>query len=108
MLADNQTASASECLIGCMLDYGTIDYSDICLAYRGDEAKTFGKGIMQTTYPLIGFNAGAVKLTTARICWPVSKKCIHGVGVLVSDGARTVAEDSDIERELNNAIAVLG
>ncbi len=108
VLADNQTASASECLIGCMVDYGTINYSDICLAYRGGEAKTFGKGIMQTTYPLIGFNGDAVKLTTARICWPVSQKCIHGVGVLPSDGARTVAEDMDSERELIDAIAVLG
>ncbi len=108
VLADNQTASASECLIGCMVDYGTIAYSDICLAYRGSEAKTFGKGIMQTTYPLAGFNGDAVKLTTARICWPVSEKCIHGVGVLATDGARTVTENPDTERELINAIAVLG
>ena len=108
VLADNLTASASECLIGCMVEYGTVGYSDICLAYRGDEARTFGKGIMQTTYPLIGFNGDAVKLTTARICWPVTQKCIHGVGVLPSDGARTVAEHIDSERELIDAIAVLG
>lgn len=107
VLADNQTASASECLIGCMLDYGAIAYSDICLAERDGVAKTYGKGIMQTTYPLAGFNGDAVKLTTARICWPVSKKCIHGVGVLPSDGARTVAENIDTEAELVAAIAVL-
>ena len=107
VLADNQTASASECLIGCMLDYGAIAYTDICLAERGGVAKTYGKGIMQTTYPLAGFNGDAVKLTTARICWPVSKKCIHGVGVLPTDGALTVSENPNAEAELIAAIALL-
>lgn len=108
VLADNQTASASECLIGCMLDYGAIAYTDICLAERDGVAKTYGKGIMQTTYPLAGFSGDAVKLTTARICWPVSKKCIHGVGVLPTDGTLTVAENINAEAELIAAIAVLG
>lgn len=108
VLADNQTASASECLIGCMIDYGAISYQDICLAERNGEAKTFGKGIMQTTYPLLSGNGDAVKLTTARICWPVSKKCIHGVGILPTDGAKTVAENADFEAELVSAIAVFG
>ena len=49
-----------------------------------------------------------MKLTTARICWPVSKKCIHGVGVLPTDGALTVAENINAEAELIAAIAVLG
>ena len=107
VLADNQTASASECLIGCMIDYGALAYSDIYLAYRNGVAKTFGKGIMQTTYPLAGFNGDAVKLTTARICWPLSNKCIHGVGVLESDGAKTVEEYADTEREIEAMVALL-
>jgi len=107
VLADNQTASASECLIGCMVDYGAVSYQDIWLAERNGEARTFGKGIMQTTYSLLSGNGDAVKLTTARICWPLSKKCIHGVGVLPSDGAKTVAEDADVEKELINAISLL-
>ena len=90
-----------------MVDYGAVSYQDIWLAERNGEARTFGKGIMQTTYSLLSGNGDAVKLTTARICWPLSKKCIHGVGVLPSDGAKTVAEDADVEKELINAISLL-
>jgi carboxyl-terminal processing protease len=34
VLADDGTASASEMLLGCMLDYGAIAYNDICLIYN--------------------------------------------------------------------------
>lgn len=107
VLADNYSASASECLIGCMYDYGAISYEDICLAKRGNEAKTFGKGIMQTTFPLSPSQKDAVKLTTARICWPVSGHCIHGRGVLPSDGALVAPENSDFEQELQGCLQVL-
>ena len=50
VLADDGTASASECLIGCMVDYGAVGFEDICLIERGGVAKTYGKGMMQTTY----------------------------------------------------------
>ena len=100
VLADNGTASASECL----MDYGVCGYEDICLSYRGEEAKTYGKGIMQTTYPfgLIG-SVDAIKLTTAKIYWPVSGNCIHGVGVTLENGCKWVAEgvgDGEIEAAL--------
>ena len=44
------------------------------------EYKTYGKGIMQTTYTNV-LTGEAFKLTTAVIRWPVSDICIHGVGV---------------------------
>ncbi len=103
VLADSDSASASECLIGCMVDYGAVEYDDICLAERSGIAKTYGKGIMQTTYPL-GLTGDAVKLTTAKIVWPISKKCIHGVGVTAQDGALTVEENPVWESETNAAI----
>ncbi len=92
VLADNGTASASECLIGAMLDYGAISYADICLSERNGIAKTYGKGIMQTTYPLSIVNPDAVKLTTAKILWPKSENCIHDRGILPEDGCKTVTE----------------
>lgn len=107
VLADSSSASASECLIGCMLDYGTIEYKDICLSTRDNVAKTYGKGIMQTTYPLKLFKPDAVKLTTAKICWPVSGNCIHGRGVLPEDGALTVAENQEKDAEIISAIQTL-
>lgn len=84
VLADENSASASEALIGAMLDYdkksGNNAVSVILSAEAGGKYKTYGKGIMQSTYvnPLTG---EAVKLTTAKIYWPVSGVCIHGVGV---------------------------
>ena len=107
LLADDGTASASECLIGAMLDYGACGYEDICLSYRGGMAKTYGKGIMQSTYPfgLIG-NVDAIKLTTAKIYWPVSGNCIHGVGVTVENGCKTVQEGVG-DAEINAALQLL-
>lgn len=101
VLADNATASASECLIGCMLDYGTISYGDICLLERSGVAKTYGKGIMQTTYPLV-LGGGAVKLTTAEILWPKGN-CINGRGILPADGALTATENDNSEAEISSA-----
>lgn len=107
VLADNGTASASECLMGCMLDYGAISFGDICLSAREGIIKTFGKGIMQTTYPLSVIAGDAVKLTTARICWPKSETCIHGVGILPQNGTKTVEENYQGDLEINAAISLL-
>ena len=106
VLADANSASASECLIGSMLDYGTISYSDICLSERNGQIKTYGKGIMQTTYTL-GFGGDAIKLTTALIRWPLSNNCIHGRGVLPEDGALYVTETGDFEEETALSLAKL-
>lgn len=88
VLADENTASASECLIGALVDYGTVPYRDIFL--RENEqgiAKSYGKGIMQHTY--VALSGAAMKLTVAEIKWP-NGKSIHGVGVVPADGATPV------------------
>ena len=64
-------------------------------------AKTYGKGIMQTTYELIG--GGAFKLTTAQIMWPDNKTCIHKKGIIANQ--ENAVEPSDA---ISRAIAVLG
>ena len=109
LLADGDSASASECLIGCMLDYGAITYADICLTEYNGTAKTFGKGIMQTTEYLDIFKGDAIKLTTAKILWPLSENCIHDRGVTFDDGTKKVAQDFRGDNELINALnALLG
>ncbi len=107
VLADIGSASASECLIGSMVDYGAIGYDDICLVEREGVAKTYGKGIMQETHVLSYIRQDAIKLTTATIHWPLSYHCIHDRGVLPEDGAQTVAEDYVFERETVAAIEKL-
>lgn len=103
VLADSNTASASEALMGCMIDYGATEYGDICLSERNGVAKTYGKGIMQTTFPVL-INDGAIKLTTAEIKWPVSGNCIHGRGILPEDGTKTVEQDYTADAEIVAAI----
>lgn len=107
VLADESTASASEALMGCMLDYGAISYGDICLSERGGQAKTFGKGIMQTTFPFGLLHTDAIKLTTARLRWPVSYQCIHGRGIVAADGTKTTAENYARDAEITTAIEKL-
>ncbi len=91
VLADEHTASASECLIGALVDYKAVAFSDIYL--HQDEsgvAKTYGKGIMQTHYE--NSNGSTLKLTSAEIFWPKSNKSIHGVGVTPqNDGAIAIS-----------------
>ncbi len=104
VLANRNTASASECLIGAMLTYGdrfSSDGSDLIIEKNAnDVAKTFGKGIMQTTYVLA--NGGAYKLTTGRVLWPDKKTCIHGTGIIASGENAVSKADA-----LNRAIQVI-
>lgn len=87
-MADENTASASECLIGAMVDYGAISYGDIYLRKTDDgTAHSYGKGVMQSTY--VTLQGDAFRLTTAQIFWP-NGKTIHGVGVTEGDGANAV------------------
>ena len=83
VLANENTASASEVLIGAMLDYDTQNKVTVVIeGHIEDEQtvfRTYGKGIMQTTYRYA--DGSAVKLTTAKVFWPVSNRCIHGVGL---------------------------
>ncbi len=106
VLADSGTASASECLIGCMIDYGAIEYKNICLAEREGVAKTYGKGIMQETRLVNIIKQDALKLTTAEIFWPKGSS-IHDRGVLPQDGTLTIVENFDYEEETRQAIEKL-
>ncbi len=85
LLADENTASASECLIGALVSYGTVDYGGIFLREQKDgTAKTYGKGIMQSHYT--DPNGNVLKLTSAEVFWP-NGRSIHGTGVTKADGA---------------------
>lgn len=95
VLANCNTASASEALMGAMIDYGTIGYEDIYLAEIDGTAKTYGKGIMQTTYPNV-LTGEAIKLTTAKIYWP-NGNSIHDIGILPDDGAVAVTMSGYVE-----------
>ena len=92
VIANQNTASASECLLGALLTYGELVSSNdkVILEENGGVAKTFGKGIMQTTYMLL--NGGAFKLTTAKIYWPDQTTSIHGKGFL--DGTAASKENA--------------
>lgn len=84
ILANENSASASEALIGAVLDYDKDNIVNVILdasVLTGEVVyKTYGKGIMQSTYDNI-LTGEAIKLTTAKIYWPKSNKSIHGVGV---------------------------
>ena len=118
VLADSGTASASECLIGCMVDYGAVGFENIYLSERVAQKtengvlktytqyKTYGKGIMQSYFSRDLFSVSeTLKLTTAEVQWPVSGKCIHGIGVTQADGAKTVVENFLADGEIQAAIS---
>ncbi|MBQ9081821.1 MAG: hypothetical protein IJY26_04225 [Clostridia bacterium] len=96
VLVNQNTASASEALLGVMLDYGTIDYEDIFLAQIGDSARSYGKGIMQSTYSNV-LTGEAVTLTTATLHWPISNTCIQDRGILPEDGAVAVPSNGYVD-----------
>lgn len=100
VLANSNTASASECLIGAMLYYGDANFSmdRLLITYNSDRQNfsTFGKGIMQTTYTLP--SGGALKLTTAKLFQPDLATCIHGVGIKQTNELNQVADSTALLR----------
>ena len=120
-LANNGTASASEALLGALICYGALDYSDIYLSEYGSEylsqigsaqgaknAQTYGKGIMQTTYVNSKTNE-ALKLTTAKIYWPDGTTCIHDTGIK-GNGCKSVATDWEFTKgdtELQKVVSLI-
>lgn len=84
VLADENSASASEALMGVLIDYGTCSYSDFYLRESGSIAKTYGKGVMQSHFKAPDGNV--LLLTVADIYWPKGR-CIHGIGITEADGA---------------------
>lgn len=119
ILADNGTASASEALIGVLISYGVAQPSDVYisdfdkpyLTYTGTESKnckTYGKGIMQTTF-VNESTKEALKLTTAKIYWP-DGTCIHDVGLSEDMGCKTVKTDICMtygDEQLQRAIGLI-
>lgn len=124
VLADNGTASASEALIGVLIDNNVIDYEDIYISDFGDKymsylksagsgaaeknKRTYGKGIMQSTF--VNRRTGeALKLTTAQIYWPDKTKniSIHDVGLNAKMGCKTVPTEWDVtfgDTQLDDAV----
>ncbi|MBP5308785.1 MAG: hypothetical protein J6Z34_06590 [Clostridia bacterium] len=109
LLGNENTASASEALIGAVLDYDSFYGKNIArVIVSGNAAgsfRTYGKGIMQTTFELSG--GRAIKLTTAKIYWPTSGNCIHGKGVTPEIDARVTGvmpvtgADAELEAAMN-------
>lgn len=120
VLADNGTASASEALIGVLIDNGVIDYGDIYVSDFGDKylsfsgtteknCRTYGKGIMQSTF-VNNRTHEALKLTVAKIYWPKGETSIHGVGLNAGMGCKTVKTDWDAtfgDPQLAEAVAAI-
>ena len=103
VLTSKNTASAAEIFAGAIRDY---EYGTLI------GTKTYGKGIMQTTYPLA--NGGAFKLTTAKYYLPKGE-CIHQVGITpdygveLPDGAESRPADMTDEQDtqLQKALEIL-
>lgn len=108
VLANDGSASATECLIGAMLHYGTLEESRFIVEKRGNEtlAHTYGKGIMQTTYRNI-FSWSAVKLTTAYVYWPDRTTSIHGKGIFATQENSVQKADATFDYALDRAVSLL-
>lgn len=113
VIANSGTASASESLIGALEDYGDptghggANFSRSRLILTEENLKrhtysTFGKSIMQTTYPLK--SGGAIKLTTAYLFWPLTKIYIQDRGIettyCINDGTEIAHADSLLHEEI--------
>ncbi len=95
VMADEDTASASEALIGVLVSYNIADYPDIFLSdYGADPPKSYGKGIMQSMFTN-AVTGAALKLTVAGIYWP-NGKTIHGTGLTLEDGCTSAPASDDI------------
>lgn len=100
VIANHNTASASECLIGALLHYKDCNFTNDRLVLTKNPSRedysTYGKGIMQTTY-LIS-TGGAFKLTTANIYWPNRTTCIHEEGIKQTNKKNQVLDKDAIAR----------
>ncbi len=96
VIANENSASASECLIGALISYGELSYDNLIVAnfdYAiGTQNTTYGKGIMQTTFP--SKNDTAIKLTTAYVFWPDGTTNIHGKGIKATIENSCVYQDA--------------
>ncbi len=100
ILVNKYTASASEITAGALQDYGLAKIIG---------TKTFGKGVVQTIYPMP--DAGALKITTARYVTPLGRDIQHrGISpdIAVAQNADTPALiDTSADKQLSAAKAYL-
>ena len=104
IIANYNTASAAEALIGALSDYGDketyggayFDLHDVILTEVNGEYCTFGKGVMQTTYELE--SGGALMLTTAYVYWPICEKCIQDSPIRAYENENCVSDENAIKR----------
>ena len=92
---DGNSASASEIFAGAIKDY---EYGTLV------GTTTYGKGIVQTIYPLS--DGDAVKLTTAKYFTP-NGNYIHEVGIdpdVVLEYEFTGPEDGEYEKQYDNQL----
>ena len=88
IMLNEKSASASESLFGAIYDYSIKNNFNLKAVISSSTLngqtvyKSYGKGIMQTTYE--NLDGSAVKLTSAKLYWPISNRCIHGVGITKS------------------------
>ncbi|MGD0053423.1 MAG: S41 family peptidase [Vulcanimicrobiaceae bacterium] len=100
VLVDGDTASAAEIVAAAIQD-----------AHAGTliGTRTFGKGLVQETFPLP--DGGAIKLTTARYRTPAGRD-IEGVGVVpdvvVSEPSAARPGEPGHDPQLDRALALLG
>ena len=95
VLVDGNSASASEIFAGAIKDY---EYGTLV------GTTTYGKGIVQTIYPLR--DGDAVKLTTAKYFTP-DGNYIHEVGIepdIVLEYEYTGPEDGVYEKQYDNQL----
>lgn len=108
ILANENTASASEALIGAMsfdsTRGGKFELANLVttLNLKRHDYSTFGKGIMQTIYNLP--NDGALKLTTAVLYQPDATTCIHDKGLVPSDSRNYMPNNA---AAFNRAVEIL-
>lgn len=99
-LANESSASASEALMGALIDYNVLPYANVIVQNKtltDGKARTFGKGIMQSTL-VNNFTGDALKITVARILWPVSGTCIHGSGIVATAENSTTTDAETLQR----------
>lgn len=123
VLANSGTASASEALIGAMINYGALGYEDVYISEYSESyinwqtkingnvknGRTYGKGIMQTTYEN-EVTHEAIKMTTAQIYWPDGVTCIHDRGLSSADRCKTVKAEwqhTKTDEELFSAVNMI-
>lgn len=91
LMANRNTASASEALAGILISYDILKYENVFLSqYPEDDARSYGKGIMQSVFTHA--SGARLKLTVAGIYWQ-NGTTIHGKGLTADDGCVAAPTD---------------